>query len=65
MAIVSSSTWRIPHADIHLLVTGPAMAAPTLVAAITSPASAYDPKMCSACMMRVMVSKPPGARATS
>ena len=38
-AVVSTSTGRIDHAPIQRLVSGPAMAWPTLVAASTSPAA--------------------------
>ena len=39
IAVVIASTGRMPHTPIHRLVSGPAIAWPTLVAASTSPAA--------------------------
>ena len=59
------STRRMPHTPIQRLVTGPAMAWPTDVAASTSPAAPYDPVTNSMCRRIARLVIPFGKRAVS
>ena len=63
--VVRMSTGRIPHRPIQRLVSGPAIACPTLSAASTRPAAPYESKMRSMWMSVPSESIPPGKRARS
>ena len=55
----------MPHTPIQRLVTGPAIAWPTEVAASTSPAAPYEPVTYSMCSRIARLVMPFGNRAVS
>ncbi len=65
IARVRVSTRRMPHTPIQRLVSGPATACPTEVAASTSPAAPYEPVTCSMCSRIARLVIPLGKRAVS
>jgi hypothetical protein len=63
--MVVPSTRRMPKLPIRRLVSGPLMAWPTLVAASTMPAAAYESKMWFMCSRNPSEIMPLGNRAVS